>query len=99
MAIPNELSAAIDDAVAADARDLIALAANLHANPELRFEEVKAAAWISELVGSRNIAVENGLGGMPTALRARAGTAGGPRVAILAEYDALPRSGTRAGTT
>ena len=66
MAIPNDLNAAIDDAVASDAGDLIALAANLHANPELRFEEVKAAAWITELVASRDIKVERGLGGMPT---------------------------------
>src|SRR5215831_12246892 len=97
MAIPHELSAAIDDAVAGDARDLIALSANLHANPELRFEEVKAAAWIAELVASRNIKVERGLGGLPTALRARAGATGGPRVAILAEYDALPEIGHACG--
>jgi amidohydrolase len=97
MTLPQELSRAIDDAVSADARDLVTLAANLHANPELRFEEVKAAAWISELVASRNIAVERGLGGMPTSLRARAGTAGGPRVAILAEYDALPEIGHACG--
>jgi amidohydrolase len=97
MAIPQDLSAAIDDAVASDAGDLIALSANLHANPELRFEEVKAAAWIAELVASRNIKVERGLAGMPTALRARAGAAGGPRVAILAEYDALPEIGHACG--
>src|SRR5215470_6234067 len=97
MAIPHELSAAIDDAVASDAGDLIALATNLHANPELRFEEVKAAAWIAELVASRDIAVERGLGGMPTSLRARAGAAGGARVAILAEYDALPEIGHACG--
>jgi len=97
MAIPQELSAAIDDAVAADAHDLITLAANLHANPELRFEEVKAAAWIAELVASRNIAVESGLAGMPTSLRARAGAPGGGRVAILAEYDALPEIGHACG--
>jgi amidohydrolase len=97
MAIPQELSAVIDDAVSADARDLIQLSTNLHAHPELRFEEVKAAAWISDLVASRSIAVERGLGGMPTSLRARAGTAGGPRVAILAEYDALPEIGHACG--
>jgi amidohydrolase len=97
MAISHQLSAAIDDAVSADARDLIALSAKLHANPELRFEEVKAAAWICELVASRKFVVERGLGGMPTSLRARAGTAGGPRVAILAEYDALPEIGHACG--
>jgi amidohydrolase len=97
MTLPQDLCTAIDEAVAADARDLIALSANLHANPELRFEEVKAAAWITELVASRQIIVERGLGGMPTSLRARAGTAGGPRVAILAEYDALPEIGHACG--
>ena len=97
MALPPQLSAAIDAAVSADAEDLISLSASLHAHPELRFEEVKAAGWISELVASRDIEVERGLGGMPTSLRARAGTAGGPRVAILAEYDALPEIGHACG--
>jgi amidohydrolase len=97
MAIPDQLSAAIDDAVSADAHDLIALSASLHANPELRFQEVKAAGWITELVASRHIAVERGLGGLPTALRARAGTPGAARVAIVAEYDALPEIGHACG--
>jgi amidohydrolase len=97
MALPQQISAAIDDVVSADARDLIGLAANLHANPELRFQEVKAAAWISELVASHHIAVERGVGGLPTALRARVGTAGGASVAILAEYDALPEIGHACG--
>jgi amidohydrolase len=97
MALPQELSAAIDAAVSADAHDLLTLSANLHANPELRFEEVKAAAWICQLVASRHIPVETGLGGMPTSFRARAGAPGGPRVAILAEYDALPEIGHACG--
>src|ERR1043166_7398857 len=97
MTLSQDLCKAIDEAVAADAGDLKALSANLHANPELRFEEVKAAAWITELVASRQITVERGLGGMPTSLRARAGTPGGPRVAILAEYDALPEIGHACG--
>src|SRR5262249_62013870 len=82
---------------AADARDLIPLSANLPPPPALRFQEVKAAAGISELAASRHTAVERGLGGLPTALRARAGTAGGARVAILAEYDALPEIGHACG--
>src|SRR5512140_205804 len=97
MALPQDICAAIDAAVDADAPDLIALSASLHANPELRFKEVKAAGWISELVASRDITVEDGLGDMPTALRACAGTPGGPRVAILAEYDALPEIGHACG--
>ena len=97
MALSSELTRTIDDAVSADAHDLAALAANIHGSPELRFEEVKAAAWICELVASRHIPVERGLGGMPTSFRARAGKSGGPRVAILAEYDALPEIGHACG--
>ncbi len=97
MTLSQELATAIDEAVAADAKDLAALSKNIHANPELRFEETKAAGWICELVASRKIAVERGLGGMATSFRARAGKAGGPRVAILAEYDALPEIGHACG--
>jgi amidohydrolase len=97
MPISQELTSAIDDAVTADAKDLAKLSSNIHANPELRFEETKAAAWITELVASRKITVEKGLAGMPTSFRARAGKAGGPRVAILAEYDALPQIGHACG--
>ncbi len=97
MSLPKELSAAIDEAVVADAKDLVTLSTNIHQNPELRFEETKAAAWICELVASRKITVEKGLAGMPTSFRARAGKAGGPRVAILAEYDALPEIGHACG--
>jgi amidohydrolase len=101
MALPKQLAEAIDAAVDRDASDLIALARNIHANPELRFEETKAAAWIAELVASRNVDVERGVGGLPTALRARAGKSGksGPsgKVAILAEYDALPEIGHACG--
>ena len=68
----------------------------MFANPELRFEEVKAAGWIAELLQSKGFAVERGAFGLPTALRASVGS-GGPRVAILAEYDALPEIGHACG--
>jgi amidohydrolase len=97
MPLSQDVTAAIDEAVSADAKDLTTLSKNIHANPELRFEEEKAAAWICELVASRKIPVEKGLGGMKTSFRARAGKAGGPRVAILAEYDALPQIGHACG--
>jgi len=98
MSLPEELAAAIDAAVERDAADLAALAAKIHANPELRFEETKAAGWICDLVASRSHAVDRGICGLPTAFRASAGAHGkGPRVAILAEYDALPEIGHACG--
>lgn len=69
----------------------------IHANPELRFEEHRAAAWLAEAVEREGLSVERGVGGLPTAFRARAGGGSGPRVAILAEYDALPDIGHACG--
>ncbi len=97
MSLDPELARSIDDAVDAEAAALARLAADIHAHPELRFEETRAAGWIAELLAARGHEVERGLAGMPTALRARAGVAGGPRVAILAEYDALPEIGHACG--
>lgn len=96
MPLSEELSRAVDQAVDTHATELAALSKKIHDNPELRFEETKAAAWISEALAAHGHAVERGVAGMPTALRARAGK-GGPRVAILAEYDALPEIGHACG--
>jgi amidohydrolase len=97
MSLDPELARAIDDAVDRESEALGALSARIHAHPELRFEEHQAAQWIGELLGARAHTVEHGLGGMPTAFRARAGDPSGPRVAILAEYDALPEIGHACG--
>jgi amidohydrolase len=82
------------DALAPLLRDI---AARIHAHPELRFEEHRAAAWLAEAIESEGIEVERGTGGLPTAFRARVGDGDGPRVAILAEYDALPEIGHACG--
>jgi amidohydrolase len=82
------------DALAPVLRDV---SAKIHAHPELRFEEHKAAAWIAEAVEREGVAVERGVGGLATAFRARVGAGTGPKVAILAEYDALPEIGHACG--
>ena len=84
-------------AIDARAAALAQLARKIHANPELRFEEKQASAWLADTVEQSGIAVERGVGGLPTAFRARVGRGGGPRVAILAEYDALPEIGHACG--
>lgn len=73
------------------------VSSRIHANPELRFEEHKAAAWLTEAVERAGVAVERNLGGLSTAFRARVGSGAGPRIAILAEYDALPQIGHACG--
>lgn len=91
-----ELERAIDAAVDREQDALAKLATDIHRNPELRFEEHKAAGWIADLLRARGFEVEQGLAGMPTALRARRGSAGA-KVAILGEYDALPEIGHACG--
>src|SRR5215470_18013390 len=97
MPLTPDLAHAIDDAVDAESAALATLAQQIHAHPELRFEEHRAAGWITELLAARGHAVERGLADMPTSFRARAGDPAGPRVAILAEYDALPEIGHACG--
>jgi len=87
----------IVSAIDAQAAAIAQLARKIHANPELRFEERKAAAWIADAIEQSGVPVERGVGGLPTAFRARVGRAGGTRVAILAEYDALPEIGHACG--
>jgi amidohydrolase len=96
MTLPATLAETLDRTLDAEAPALRELALKIHAHPELRFEEHRAAGWISELLTLRGHAVERPLGGLATALRARAGSTG-PRLAIVAEYDALPEIGHACG--
>jgi amidohydrolase len=97
MPLPNELEKTIDAAVDRERESLAKLSHDIHQNPELRFEEHKAAGWIAELLKKRGFEVEQGVGGLATALRAKKGNGSGPRVAILGEYDALPEIGHACG--
>jgi amidohydrolase len=75
---------------------VLELSHRIHANPEVGFEEVKAAAWISEILSGAGFEVTSGLCGLPTAFSAKAGS--GPlHVSICAEYDALPGIGHACG--
>jgi amidohydrolase len=79
------------------ARDeLVALSRRIHASPELGFEEEQACAWLCELLDGAGLEVERGVGDLPTAFAARAGS--GPlHVVVCAEYDALPAVGHACG--
>jgi amidohydrolase len=73
------------------------VAARLHACPELRWEEHRAAAWLAEAATTPGATVERGFAGLPTSFRARLGDGAGPRVVIVAEYDALAEIGHACG--
>ncbi len=90
--------AAIDRTVDELAARLIELSQRIHDHPELSFNETQASGWIAELVeAAGSVPVERGLAGMDTAFRARASGKPGPRIAVLAEYDALPEIGHACG--
>jgi amidohydrolase len=100
-AAPNEpdklrLAAAVEAA-----RDeIVGLSHRIHADPEPAFEEHHAAAWIAEILRRHGYVVEQPAGSLATAIRAtrRGGRPGdGPRIGILAEYDALPGLGHGCG--
>lgn len=74
------------------------LALDLHAHPEVAFEEHRSAGRLCDTLEAAGFAVERGAGGLETAFvaRQRFGS-GGPRIALLAEYDALPGLGHACG--
>lgn len=72
------------------------LALKIHSNPELGFEEEKAAAWQVSLLKKLAFKVETPFCGMKTAYKAVRGKSS-PVIAFLAEYDALPEIGHACG--
>jgi amidohydrolase len=78
--------------------DLRELSLRIHANPELSFQEVQAQQWLTEPLEAAGFQVEKGISGLDTSFRAVwEGQPGGPTIALLAEYDALPRIGHACG--
>jgi amidohydrolase len=75
---------------------LVELSHRIHANPEVGFEEEKAASWIAEILAEAGFEVKTPLCDLPTAFSASAGR-GALHVAICAEYDALPGIGHACG--
>ena len=87
----------IGQAVDGLADDLEALSRKIHDNPELAYQEVKAAGWLADFLAGQGFKVERGVAGVETAFRATVETGAGPTIAILCEYDALPAIGHACG--
>jgi amidohydrolase len=92
----KELKLKVKDSVESQRQQLTRLSLNIHDNPELGFKEEKASAWLAGYLEDNGFHVERGIAGLPTAFRATHGQ-GSPRVALLAEYDALPKIGHGCG--
>ncbi len=77
--------------------ELLEISRFLHANPELAFEEHKAAERLSRTMETHGFSVERSVAGLPTAFTASRDSTEGPTIAFLAEYDALPGIGHACG--
>ncbi len=76
--------------------DFTQLSLDIHAHPEVCFEERHASRALQRWLEKRGFEVEAPVAGLDTAFQARWGE-GAPVVAFLAEYDALPGLGHACG--
>ena len=90
----DKIKSAIEDV----ADEIIDVSHQIHANPELAFEEHFACKVLTESLEKNDLAATSGVYTLDTAFEANINpTNTGPTVAILAEYDALPGIGHACG--
>lgn len=80
--------------------DLIEIAKYIHDNPELGYVERKAVKILTKFLEDHGFKVKRNLIGLETAFKASykgAGRKDKPKIALLAEYDALPEIGHACG--
>ena len=92
----ESLKALAIDEIDSRLSELSELSLKIHSNPELGFQEVKAAVWLTQYLEENGFSIERGICELPTAFRGSYGV-GKPAIAILAEYDALPDLGHACG--
>ncbi len=90
------LKAKLRNEVNARRQELVQLSLKIHDNPELSFQEKSASSWLIDFLGTNGFRVRSTVAGLPTAFQATYGQ-GSPRIALLAEYDALPQIGHGCG--
>ncbi|MEO7118632.1 MAG: M20 family metallopeptidase [Candidatus Limnocylindrales bacterium] len=96
----TDTKARLAAAVAANRDEILAVSHAIHADPEIAFQEIHASTLVAATVARHGFTVERPAGSLATAVRGRlAGGLGmdGPRIGILAEYDALPGLGHGCG--
>ncbi|KQO53327.1 M20 aminoacylase family protein [Methylobacterium sp. Leaf85] len=78
------------DRIKAFADDLTAIRRDIHAHPEIGFEEVRTSSLVAEHLASYGIEVHRGLGGTGIVGVLQGRSANGRRIGLRAEMDALP---------
>jgi amidohydrolase len=92
----DALKVRIGKTVEALAPTLAAVSREIHANPELGFQEFKAVATLCEALERHGVRVSRHAYGLDTSFVAEIGRSG-PCVALISEYDALPDVGHACG--
>lgn len=87
----------IIEAVDAIREEIIGLSHDIHANPELGFEEHKAVSFQKKILEKHGFSFESPYCELDTAYISRRNGSGGCRVAFIAEYDALSGVGHGCG--
>jgi amidohydrolase len=95
----DKSKARIDREVESLADELSAVSDFLLANPEIAYQEFKACDHLSHVLEQNGFQVEKGVGKVETSFLARPADCrpSRPTVALLAEYDALPKIGHGCG--
>ena len=91
--LKRDVCAAIDGMKA----DLLAVSHDIHEEPELALEEFKSAEKLARATERHDLKVQREAFGLKTAYVSEFGKDGGPNIAILSEYDALPGIGHACG--
>ena len=98
-ATKEELASRSNAAIETSKQELFELSKDVHAHPELNYEEFYSSNALAGFLEKKDFRVERGIGGVETAFRATipGGGGEGPTIAVLAEYDALPEIGHGCG--
>lgn len=93
---PEALHERLAELIEEQSAALVELSEDLHAHPELGFEEHRSIARLVQYLATHGVEAREGEADLPTAGRADIGTEG-PIVGICSEYDALPGIGHACG--
>ena len=95
----DQLAERSNSTIEASKQALFDLSKDVHAHPELNYEEYYSSDALTGFLEKHDLVVERGIGGVETAFRSTipGGGGEGPTIAVLAEYDALPEIGHGCG--
>ena len=95
----DALAGRSNTAIESARQTLFDLSKDVHAHPELNYQEFYSSNALAGFLEAHDLPVERGIGGVETAFRATipGGAGDGPTIAVLAEYDALPEIGHGCG--